>query len=107
MTSIQKLLGHRQIDTTLIYARVHDRTVAADYYAAMANFEKSLDLQSDTTNTNEKMRATEHAQLLEIASQLSMLELGLEIRLNLVAQIRQVLNGKILERVDLASASQS
>jgi site-specific recombinase XerD len=41
VTSIQKLLGHRHIDSTLIYARVHDQTVSADYYAAMVRIEKS------------------------------------------------------------------
>jgi len=31
ITTIQKLLGHQRINSTLIYARVHDRTVAEDY----------------------------------------------------------------------------
>ena len=31
ITRIQKLLGHQYISTTMIYARVHDRTVEADY----------------------------------------------------------------------------
>jgi hypothetical protein len=42
ITSIQRLLGHRRLDSTLIYARVHDRTVAEDYYAAMGIIEKRL-----------------------------------------------------------------
>lgn len=33
----------------MIYARVHDRTVAKDYYTAMADIEKQLDLQPDAT----------------------------------------------------------
>jgi site-specific recombinase XerD len=45
VTSIQKLLGHQRLNSTMIYARVHDRTVAKDYYAAMADIEKQLDLQ--------------------------------------------------------------
>jgi site-specific recombinase XerD len=36
----QTILGHRSIDSTLIYARVHDETVASDYYAAMGRIEK-------------------------------------------------------------------
>ena len=36
VTTIQKLLGHQRLNSTMIYARVHDRTVAEDYYAAMA-----------------------------------------------------------------------
>ncbi len=49
MTSIQKLLGHERLNSTMIYARVHDRTVAKDYYAAMADIEKQLDLQPGAT----------------------------------------------------------
>jgi len=42
--SVQKLLGHKQIDTTLRYARLYDSTVAADYYRAMADVEQRLQL---------------------------------------------------------------
>ncbi len=42
ITTIQALLGHKHINTTLTYARVHDRTVAEDYFAAMAEVEKRL-----------------------------------------------------------------
>ncbi len=42
ITTIQALLGHKRINTTLTYARVHDRTVAEDYFAAMAVVEKRL-----------------------------------------------------------------
>jgi site-specific recombinase XerD len=35
ITRIQKLLGHEHLNTTLIYARVHDATVEADYRQAM------------------------------------------------------------------------
>ena len=33
------------MDTTLGYARLYDGTIAADYYRAMAQVEKQLDLQ--------------------------------------------------------------
>ena len=39
ITRIQKLLGHQYISTTMIYARVHDRTVEADYRQAMRQIE--------------------------------------------------------------------
>ena len=42
ITTIQSVLGHRQLSATLVYARVHDRTVAEDYYAAMAVIEERL-----------------------------------------------------------------
>lgn len=43
ITTIQALLGHRHLNTTLTYARVHDRTVAEDYFAAMSLIEKRLE----------------------------------------------------------------
>ena len=36
ITSIQRLLGHEKVDTTLIYARVHNETVRRDYDRAQA-----------------------------------------------------------------------
>lgn len=44
IATIQALLGHRRLNSTMVYARVHDQTVAADYYAAMAVIEERLDL---------------------------------------------------------------
>jgi integrase len=43
--AVQALLGHKFVDTTLGYARLYDGTIAADYYRAMAQIEKQLDLQ--------------------------------------------------------------
>jgi integrase len=37
--TLQKLLGHTNIHTTLVYSRVYDSTVAADYYRAMGQIE--------------------------------------------------------------------
>jgi site-specific recombinase XerD len=45
--TVQMLLGHKHVDTTLGYARLYDGTVAADYYAAMASVEKRLALPED------------------------------------------------------------
>ena len=42
ITTIQALLGHRRLNATMVYARVHDRTVAEDYYAAMTVIERRL-----------------------------------------------------------------
>ena len=39
ITTIQALLGHQRLNTTITYARVHDQTVAQDYYAAMTLIE--------------------------------------------------------------------
>lgn len=40
ITRIQKLLGHAQVNTTMIYARVHDQTVESDYRRAMQQIER-------------------------------------------------------------------
>lgn len=37
--SVQSLLGHERLDTTLGYARLYDGTIAADYYRAMSQVE--------------------------------------------------------------------
>lgn len=42
--TVQTILGHRHIDTTLGYARLYDGTVAADYYRAMAQVEARFGL---------------------------------------------------------------
>lgn len=42
--TVQNILGHKHIDTTLGYARLYDGTVAADYYRAMAEIERHLTL---------------------------------------------------------------
>jgi|WetSurMetagenome_2_1015567.scaffolds.fasta_scaffold15561_2 site-specific recombinase XerD len=39
VVSVQMLLGHEKVDTTLGYARLYDGTVAADYYRAMEQVE--------------------------------------------------------------------
>lgn len=46
--TVQTILGHKYIDTTLGYARLYDGTVAADYYRAMAEIERRLELQKDS-----------------------------------------------------------
>ena len=43
ITTIKEILGHRRLNSTMVYARVHDRTVAEDYFAAMAVIEKRLE----------------------------------------------------------------
>lgn len=42
--SVQAILGHKWIDTTLGYARLYDGTLAADYYRAMNEVERQLEL---------------------------------------------------------------
>ena len=48
ITQIQKLLGHQHLDTTMIYARVLDTTLEAQYRRAMAEVERQQPPLSDT-----------------------------------------------------------
>ncbi|MBP7690219.1 MAG: phage integrase family protein [Thermoflexales bacterium] len=45
--TVQTILGHQHIDTTLGYARLYDGTVAADYYRTMAQVERQMALPED------------------------------------------------------------
>jgi len=52
--TVQAILGHRHIDTTLAYARLYDGTVTADYYHTMADIEPQLSSEENmpTSLTN-------------------------------------------------------
>jgi site-specific recombinase XerD len=39
--TVQRLLGHERVDTTLRYTRLYDSTVAGDYHRAMSKVEES------------------------------------------------------------------
>jgi site-specific recombinase XerD len=39
VTTIQKLMGHRWLETTQVYVQANDRQVQADYYAACQKLE--------------------------------------------------------------------
>jgi len=48
--TVQTVLGHKHIDTTLGYARLYDGTVAADYYRAMDQVEARMALAQGTND---------------------------------------------------------
>ena len=92
-TTIQKLLGHQRLNSTLIYARVHDRTVAEDYHAAMEQVEKRMEITPPMKDgAGPSVNKSERDQLLELAAQLATRNLSMETRLGLVDRMRQVLN---------------
>jgi hypothetical protein len=93
VTTIQKFLGHERLNSTMIYARVHDRTVAADYYAAMAQIEQRLALAGapPASRDDAPLPGAARAQLLDLARDLAAPELAAEARLALVERMRQVL----------------
>jgi site-specific recombinase XerD len=63
--SVQMILGHKQIDTTLRYARLYDGTIAADYYSAMNQVERQLALPEDA-----KKEPTSIGQLIALTDAL-------------------------------------
>ncbi len=86
VTSIQKFLGHKRLNSTMIYARVHDRTVADDYYAAMDRIEQRIDIgpPPQIGLAGESLTGDEREQLLALAVQLAEPNLSVETRLELV-----------------------
>jgi hypothetical protein len=62
ITSIQAFLGHKKLNTTMIYARVHDQTVAGDYYQAMGSVERRLDCSENLlSHPKHSRRASENS----------------------------------------------
>lgn len=92
VTSIQKFLGHKKLNSTMIYARAHDKTVEADYFAAMGRIEQRLMLAPEADPAAGPIQAQERKQILTLAEQLVQPELSFELRLEIAVQIRQVLD---------------
>jgi integrase/recombinase XerC len=59
ITTIQSLLGHQRLNSTMVYARIHDQTVADDYYAAMRLIENQMHLQP-VAEPNQKAKSNGH-----------------------------------------------
>ena len=93
VTSIQKFLGHKKLNTTMIYARVHDKTVEEDYFAAMARVEQRLKLPGTPGVPAEPVNPEQREQLLGVAQKLEEPELGYAARLELATVIRVLLGG--------------
>jgi integrase/recombinase XerD len=93
VTSIQKLLGHKKLNTTMVYARAYDATVEADYFAAMGRIEQRLELVGEPEMTPQPVSETERGQLRILAEQLFAPELGYEQRQEIAAQMCGLLDG--------------
>jgi len=98
ITSIQAFLGHKKLNTTMIYARAHDQTVADDYFNAMQRVEQRLDVApapqetapSETSNPG-IVQAPERAEMLLWVEKLAQPELCLSERLEVMTLLRQLL----------------
>jgi integrase len=95
ITSIQKFLGHKRLNTTLTYARALDQTVEEDYFRAMSSVEKRLDLLDEPEEKEELVSEDERGQILALTEKLAEPELSAEARLVIAAQIRLVLLGEM------------
>ncbi len=104
VTSIQKVLGHKKLNTTMAYAHAHDKTVEEDYFAAMSRIETRLSLTPKPKPEGQPVEEPDRNQLLALADQLARPIVSQDERLEIAARIRLVLTGVSLEdipRVDL------
>jgi site-specific recombinase XerD len=65
VTSIQRFLGHQDLQSTLVYAKVHDHVVAEDYFSAMAQVEQRLELASASNGDVKSATPEELVALLD------------------------------------------
>ena len=94
VTSIQKFLGHKKLNTTMVYAYAHDQTVENDYFAAMFRIEQRLELVDQPVNITLPVSAPERGHLLTLAEQLFAPEMAYETRLEIASHIRNLLMGQ-------------
>jgi hypothetical protein len=87
VTSIQRFLGHKELSSTMVYARAHDQTVADDYFAAMQRVEQRLQIVPAEQKDIEVVKV----QIVQLIQRLEILELSYEERLEIARQLRQVL----------------
>lgn len=92
VTSIQRFLGHKKLNSTMIYARAHDQAVADDYFAAMQRVEQRLEIASpkpEQKREDEVVNVQE--KVFQLIERLEMPELCFEERLSLAGQLREAL----------------
>jgi len=94
ITSIQAFLGHRDLGTTMIYARAHDQNVAEDYFAAMQRVEQRLDIapEEKQETSDEVVNVLPIAQLLFWVERLALPELCQQERLEIADSLKQALS---------------
>jgi hypothetical protein len=78
----------------MIYARVHDHTVADDYYQAMEQIEKRLELLGAPKLTHEPISENQRDQLLALTYQLFAPEMSAAVRLEIAGQMRSFLDAE-------------
>jgi len=104
VTSIQRFLGHKELSSTMIYARAHDQSVADDYFAAMQRVEERLEIvpEPKQETEDEVVKVQEPTKVFQLIEQLELPELCYEERLDIAGQLREAL-GRVHERAPSAS----
>jgi site-specific recombinase XerD len=101
ITSIQRFLGHKELGTTMVYARAHDQTVAKDYFAAMSRVEQRLEIapiqkpepnHEDVKVQTISVEPESRAQVLFWVERLTLPELSQVERLEIAENLKQVLS---------------
>jgi hypothetical protein len=90
VTSIQRFLGHKELSSTMVYARAHDQTVAEDYFAAMERVEQRLEIVPAKQNDMEVGKVQEPEKLLQLIEQLETPEMCFEERIDIASQLREL-----------------
>ena len=91
VTSIQRFLGHKELSSTMVYARAHDQTVAEDYFTAMARVEQRLEIVPAEPKDMEVVKVQEPEKLIQLIERLELPELCFEQRLDIACQMRAAL----------------
>jgi integrase/recombinase XerD len=94
VTSIQKFLGHKKLNTTMVYAHAHDQTVENDYFTAMGRIEQRLQLVEQPVKASLPINAPEREHLLTLAEQLFAPDLSRELLLEIASQMQVLLVGQ-------------
>jgi hypothetical protein len=90
VTSIQRFLGHKELSSTMVYARAHDQTGAEDYFTAMARVEQRLEIVPAEQKDIDVVKVPEPTKVLQLIEQLETPELGYEERLDITLQLREL-----------------
>lgn len=94
ITSIQVFLGHKKLNTTMIYARAYDQSVADDYFAAMERVEQRLEIlpPKEEESKDEVVNVQGRAQVLVWVERLALSELCQKERLEIAESLKQALS---------------
>lgn len=109
ITSIQVFLGHKKLNTTMVYARAYDQTVADDYFAAMSRVEQRLEIvpvgkAEEKIKEDGHVKVQERAQIFVWLERLALPDLCQQERLDIAENLKRAL---LLSSINWVSPPQS